>query len=872
MARLPDKFALSGPESLRSGRAIATVDTSGIGRGLSALGSGLTDLGDTIRQQQNSVDIARAEAYKTEGLLKVQNEFDYDPDYSTFGKRAPEKTGQVVKTAADLIRDPRMREKWTLAAQADAARVNDNIIDRGVQTRRQAETIALDDALETSRRLYVDPDTPDAVRAKAKQDIAGAIKMGQETGLLSPEDANKRRKAYIDDAEFSRGKLAVDRDPNVISHTRVSSEIPPEGAALLDAIAGTESGGAYNVLNGGERFSSFADHPRRVGRGGTATAAGRYQFVQGTWDRVARALGLTDFSPESQDKAAWWLAQTDYKARTGRDLLADLRSPDANVKAGVRQALSSTWEGLKFIGDGKFASKIDAGPTDNPDWYKAISPEQRAVIDHEAETRRNQIAAETRGNLEVVQQNAPVAVQNTGAYSGSLPSAEEFFQAYGPQEGAQKYNAFQTAMETSQNIYDMRTMSASDIEKLVRDAAPSSSGDNAVIETKRYQALTDAANNVLKARSDDPASYVRNSFPAVNQAWNTAAETAETPDGNAAYQAAISASMAAQQQIGVANPMPLPKTVAESAVAQFKDQTKPSDARLAVVSNLVMATPDQAQRGMIFNQLVAAGLPDVTQGAFEALARGDNGAAQRLFDAAMIDPAKLAGTLPGGMKPDAIDQQVQSSIMDAGQVGDVYYGLSFGTADNYERAQRDQKLINNAVNLRLRNGETLDAAIAGASKDLYGDVKVVSDDNVQILLPSNADETSVVSGLQARLPDVRRSLEAVMPAGGDAASGQKAIIDTARQNYIDQVLSEGFFRNSGDGYVFIDPMTGQAVPDQTGKPMIFMPAEVTPSPGILDRLKGAISPQRQSQDRPQIKGPLTDDMISNFQRRMGAPQ
>lgn len=141
--------------------------------------------------------------------------------------------------------------------------------------------------------------------------------------------------------------------------------IPAEGRALLDTIAGTESPG-YNVLNGGERFTSFADHPRRKGAGGTTTAAGRYQFVKATWDRAATALNLKDFSPESQDKAAWWLAQADYKARTGRELLPDIQSGDPIQQSRVRRVLSATWEGLKSLDDGKFVKNVSSAPTSAP--------------------------------------------------------------------------------------------------------------------------------------------------------------------------------------------------------------------------------------------------------------------------------------------------------------------------------------------------------------------------------------------------------------------------------------------------------------------------------------------------------------------------
>jgi hypothetical protein len=60
--------------------------------------------------------------------------------------------------------------------------------------------------------------------------------------------------------------------------------------------------------------------------------------VKRTWEGVARALGLHDFSPESQDKGAWYLAQHAYRATTGRDLLGDLRNHHFNP-AG----LAGTW-------------------------------------------------------------------------------------------------------------------------------------------------------------------------------------------------------------------------------------------------------------------------------------------------------------------------------------------------------------------------------------------------------------------------------------------------------------------------------------------------------------------------------------------------
>lgn len=130
--------------------------------------------------------------------------------------------------------------------------------------------------------------------------------------------------------------------------------LPPEAQALLDAISGPESRGRYNVRFGGKTFSDYTDHPRTgreitrgPNKGKVSTAAGRYQITQTTWDTVIQpALNLPDFSPESQDIAAWYLAQKDYKRKRGSDLLADLRSGDPDTLAQIGKSLSGTWTSL----------------------------------------------------------------------------------------------------------------------------------------------------------------------------------------------------------------------------------------------------------------------------------------------------------------------------------------------------------------------------------------------------------------------------------------------------------------------------------------------------------------------------------------------
>lgn len=75
--------------------------------------------------------------------------------------------------------------------------------------------------------------------------------------------------------------------------------------ALIRKGEGTEGIEGYSMHYGGDRFEGW-NHPRatkcRWGR--CSTAAGAYQILGTTWDELVRFMGLKDFSPSSQDRAA----------------------------------------------------------------------------------------------------------------------------------------------------------------------------------------------------------------------------------------------------------------------------------------------------------------------------------------------------------------------------------------------------------------------------------------------------------------------------------------------------------------------------------------------------------------------------------------
>ncbi len=74
----------------------------------------------------------------------------------------------------------------------------------------------------------------------------------------------------------------------------------PNVSAFLDTIAWAE-GASYNTLYGGAKFDDYSRFP---GCGKRNSPSGRYQIVAQTYDELSRELGLTDFSPHTQDLMA----------------------------------------------------------------------------------------------------------------------------------------------------------------------------------------------------------------------------------------------------------------------------------------------------------------------------------------------------------------------------------------------------------------------------------------------------------------------------------------------------------------------------------------------------------------------------------------
>ena len=118
----------------------------------------------------------------------------------------------------------------------------------------------------------------------------------------------------------------------------------PNVRKMLNLIAATEGvKHGYNTLFGNQRIESLNSHPnirksfkQTDGRTNYTTAAGRYQFLNGTWSNLAKRYGFTDFSARNQDLGAVALI-------AGRGALNDVMG--GNWQGAIKK-LGAEWASL----------------------------------------------------------------------------------------------------------------------------------------------------------------------------------------------------------------------------------------------------------------------------------------------------------------------------------------------------------------------------------------------------------------------------------------------------------------------------------------------------------------------------------------------
>jgi len=134
-------------------------------------------------------------------------------------------------------------------------------------------------------------------------------------------DINNRRDTAIDGIKpvsisglSTPGKASSSTDTSALSTATTGTGMSDGWARwsnLIKAGEGTLGEKGYTTMFTGAQFSDLSKHPEKINRSGrlASDAAGAYQFLSTTYNPAAKELGITDFSPESQEKVGKYLAQ-----------------------------------------------------------------------------------------------------------------------------------------------------------------------------------------------------------------------------------------------------------------------------------------------------------------------------------------------------------------------------------------------------------------------------------------------------------------------------------------------------------------------------------------------------------------------------------
>ena len=130
------------------------------------------------------------------------------------------------------------------------------------------------------------------------------------------------------------------------SGTSVNTEFKPwkplsSTIALAEGTLQEDGTIGYGTFYGGSKFTNFDKHPDIVHhtKKGSSAAAGGYQFMPATYKGAADHLGLTDFTPASQEAAARQLTKW-------RGVNPDAKITSVSGLRNVFNKLSGEWAGL----------------------------------------------------------------------------------------------------------------------------------------------------------------------------------------------------------------------------------------------------------------------------------------------------------------------------------------------------------------------------------------------------------------------------------------------------------------------------------------------------------------------------------------------
>lgn len=839
------------PNAIRADRlSMNAPDMSGIGRAVSGLGNAVAGLAERMQADQKKMEAYNAnlalERWSTDQTIQYQNDLDTSaPDGSDFlQKRDKGLTDSFAKVRAG-IKDPE------LAAKADM------IFER---TRGRQTVNGMGD-VKKKQYSHVIATTNESVNNIIQ---AGALDSVEQFNDYYDNVIRPRIASVVDDP-LQRQKMEgvfgqqlreefFRLHPEAIA--RQTSPVAA-GDAYYKRLAQIESGG----------------NPRAYNKSG---ASGLYQFMPGT----ARQYGLADPFDPVQSQAAVERFTADNRAvlvkRLGREPTAGelylahqqgaggasrlLANPDAiaadivGKQAVIQNGGTADMTARDFAS--KWINKFEGIP--GPTVTRGAAPRMPSggiftgMDGAEYDRYVTRARTEARTTIAEVSKDELPSLEFNGGYTGRSLTADDFNLAFG-EDGPDKFEEYEADRKIAIQKHAYKDMTEeqilADINRRTEDApqgegaggyiqnlgeleaaARQTIGERNVrfakIQAEKAEKLA-AANAAMTKRKNDPAGYVFDTNPGVRMAWREF-----NPNDPQTADTAIASTIAAQEAIGIPSDevQPLPKSQAEAVAKIVTDSEKDPEQRFDTLFAMVMQTRNPEHQRAILSHLIEAGVPDAAEVAIDAKLRNDNGAARRIFEAAVLKPEQVPGK---GNREAGFNDAVNEALFD--ETGSLIYGTDYADPRGAQMAQRDAALVGTMATLNMLRGKEQADAIAAAIKDVRGESVTLNEDfdgggGVLGIAPSDVNGELLKAGMGVAMKTVKKiatdQAQRIMMTNSGVTGSNKAVFDAGINLDLEMTLLDGRFRNHGGGWGFYDPYANAFLAGVDGKPLTWTTDEL----------------------------------------------
>lgn len=274
------------------------------------LGSQIADFGFRAAREDDAVDLIKADAAQNKGLNEITRDLMNDNDYSTYDQRFNERAGAVTKSAADLIRNPARREKFEAMASIKAENERDKILNHGIGLRKQDQSYAVDEALNTHFGIITTPGASQEQRDEALDRIRHSIAVARMSGIVTPAQAKSMLDKYDGASREFIIKEMINNGEDLETITKKintfgTSKTTGSDSKSVVAMIGRHETTATDPLIGVGEFSKDSKGSVSYGNLGLNSGGSAQEFVKSYGGRfgLTAAPGTDEFNRQWQEAA-----------------------------------------------------------------------------------------------------------------------------------------------------------------------------------------------------------------------------------------------------------------------------------------------------------------------------------------------------------------------------------------------------------------------------------------------------------------------------------------------------------------------------------------------------------------------------------------